>query len=140
MRGVTLLGFAASVAALCGCTDPQGADFPFAGYYSQDGRIAVEFPRWKDGVEDPVNRKWYTPVVVHYREKGRDSRVVTNMCCEVDRGSCGNYALESRDGLMLLEDYSYCNNGDPEAIFVSITFRAPDKSTTIIPLNRVGLD
>jgi len=123
-----------------GCKGPDVP--PFAGYYSHDGKIAVEFPRGGSGGIDPADGKWYTPVVVHYRENGQDVRVVTYMCCTVDSGSSGNYTLESKDGLVRIEDYSYCNNGDPEAIIVSISFgRQNDGSPAeIVPLERVGLD
>jgi len=116
------------------------AGHPFYGYYSNDGRIAVEYPRNKESEKDALDGKWYTPVIVHYRERGEDVRVVTNMCRYVDEGSCGNYALESKDGLVRLEDYSYGNSGDPDAIYTSITFRkTKDDEGKLIPLERLGL-
>lgn len=126
--------FVLSMGAL-GCL--YKTDYPFDGYYSKDGKIAVEYPRNNSCAKDLDDGKWHTPVIVHYRERGEDVRVVTNMCRFADVGSCGNYALESKDGHMRLEDYSYGNSGDPDAIYTCIVFRInPTGKEKIVPLER----
>jgi hypothetical protein len=108
----------------------------FYGYYSKDGKIAIEYPRNKDPWEDPKDGTWYTPVVIH--RYGDTESIETNMCTVVDSGSCGNYALESKDKSVRLEDYSFCNSGDPEAIYTSVTFKKNGR-TEMIPLERRGM-
>jgi len=91
----------------CECTaevELPEEHFPFAGYYSADRKIAIEMPKWDASVT--VDGKILYPVVVHYQEYDGD-RIVTNMCCETDRGTCGNYKVETVDGGFSLTDSSW---------------------------------
>ena len=120
--GLMMIASLAGLVCLTGCRYAKKR-LPFSGYYSEDGKIAVEWPPQRD------DRLDYTPVVVH--RYGKREIVETNKCNMTEWGSSGNFVLESEDGTVILQDYSFCNNGDPSVIWTSIVFKKNSKKVEI---------
>jgi hypothetical protein len=80
---------------LCGCGNDASSGTKrqdVLQYVSQDGRWRVVGPVWDSAKK--IGGEWHFPIMVG--SDGADERVY--WCREVSRGSCGNFAVESKNG------------------------------------------
>ena len=122
--------FAVTMILLAGCWDmPDSSAWHYVS--SRDHSVVVSRPDWE--VSRKIGSDWCYPVRFSKRD-GRHYRQTNVFWCKMtDRGSSGNYRVETSDGSFVLEDYNYCNSGDPEAIYTSVTMKK-DGGEVMIPL------
>lgn len=96
MNTTIKLGIAAGIGMmLCGCGNDVASgreDGAELRYVSQDGRWRVVGPVWDSAKK--IGGEWHFPITVG--SDGVGERVY--WCREVSRGSCGNFAVESKNG------------------------------------------
>ena len=119
---------------LCGCGNDasSGAERQdVLQYVSQDGRWRVVGPVWDSAKK--IGGEWHFPITVGV--DGADERVY--WCREVSRGSCGNFAVESKNGDFYFSDSSFAHSGEMK--FVTYMDFISGITTNRIELGRIEL-
>ena len=108
------LGVAAGIGmVLCGCGNDVAsgrADGVVLRYASHDGCYRVVGPAWDSAKK--IGGEWYFPITVG--ADGTDECVY--WCREVSRGSCGNFAVESRNGDFYLSDAFFGHSDEMKVV------------------------
>jgi hypothetical protein len=116
---------------LCGCGNDASSSAEHQGvlqYVSQDGRWRVVGPVWDSAKK--IGGEWNFPITVGF--DGADERVY--WCREVSRGSCGNFAVESKNGDFYFSDSSFAHSGEMK--FVTYMDFISGSATNRIELKR----
>ena len=133
MNTTIKLGIAAGIGMmLCGCGNDVASgreDVAELRYVSQDGRWRVVGPVW--GSAKKIGGEWHFPITVG--SDGADERVY--WCREVSHGSCGNFAVESKNGDFYFSDSSFVHSGEMK--FVTYMDFISGSATNRIELERV---
>ena len=119
---------------LCGCGNDASSSAEHQGvlqYISQDGRWRVVGPVWDSAKK--IGGEWIFPITVGF--DGADERVY--WCREVSRGSCGNFAVESKNGDFYFSDSSFAHSGEMK--FVTYMDFISGSATNRIELKRIEL-
>ena len=93
--------------------------------------IVVSRPDWNES--KTIGNAPYYPVRVGEWDGRRYKQTEVYWCKMTDHGTCGNYEVKTADGSFVLSDYGFGNNGDPEAVYTSITIKRDGKEV-MIPL------
>lgn len=114
MNTTMKLGITAGIGImLCGCgndvTSGRTGDAELR-YASHDGRYRVVGPVWDAAKK--IGGEWHFPIRVG--GNGADERVY--WCREVSRGSCGNFAVESKNGDFYFSDSSFAHSGEMKLV------------------------
>ena len=93
--------------------------------------IVVSRPDWNES--KTIGNAPYYPVRVGEWDGRRYKQTEVYWCKMTEHGTCGNYEVKTADGSFVLSDYGFGNNGDPEAVYTSITIKRDGKEV-LIPL------
>lgn len=117
---------------LCGCGNDASSGTKrqdVLQYVSQDGRWRVVGPVWDSAKK--IGDEWHFPITVG--SDGVGERVY--WCREVSRGSCGNFAVESKNGDFYFSDSSFAHSGEMK--FVTYMDFISGITTNRIELGRI---
>lgn len=94
-----------------------------------DHAIVVSMPDHE--ASKKIGSDLYYPVKFGKWDGRRYRQTNVFWCKMTDSGSSGNYRVETRDGSFVLDDSNFCNCGDPEAVYTSVTVKRDGKELEI---------